>query len=103
MPGGQLNLGFMYATGRGVPRDYTQAVQWLRKAAEQGDADAQFNLGVRNYNGQGVPQDYVEAYEWETLAAARASGVDQKRFAIGRDEVAKKMTPDQIAEAQKCA
>src|SRR5277367_6141684 len=37
----QLGLGVMYANGQGVPQDYAQAVVWYRKAAEQGDADAQ--------------------------------------------------------------
>ena len=39
------HLGFMYDKGQGVPQDYAAAVSWYRKAAEQGDADAQFNLG----------------------------------------------------------
>jgi len=33
----------------------------LRKAAEQGEVDAQFNLGFAYGKGQGVPQDYTEA------------------------------------------
>ena len=35
----QYNLGVMYATGRGVPEDGTEAVRWYRAAAEQGDAE----------------------------------------------------------------
>ena len=31
--------------GRGVPQDYAQAIAWYRKAADQGNADAQNNLG----------------------------------------------------------
>ena len=27
-------LGFMYHDGEGVPQDYAQAAQWMRKAAE---------------------------------------------------------------------
>ena len=42
----QLNLGNMYCNGDGVEQDYTEAVVWYRKAAEQGNAGAQFNLGV---------------------------------------------------------
>jgi len=34
--GGQTNLGFMYAEGRGVAQDDAQAVMWWRKAADQG-------------------------------------------------------------------
>jgi len=36
----------MYDKGKGVPQDYKQAVEWYRKAADQGDARAQLNLGV---------------------------------------------------------
>jgi TPR repeat protein len=101
--GGQSNLGMLYANGHGVPQDDAQAAQWYRRAAEQGFVSAQFNLGVMYFNGQGVPQDYVEAHKWENLAAARASSADQKRIAEGRDTVANKMTPAQVAEAQKLA
>ena len=37
----QNNLGGMYATGRGVPQDETEAARWFRLAAEQGLAGAQ--------------------------------------------------------------
>ena len=49
--------------------------------------------------GLGVPQDYVHAHMWISLAAAQgdADAVNN------RDIVAAKMTPDQIAEAQKLA
>lgn len=39
-----FNLGIMYATGRGLPRDYAQAAHWFRKAAGQGHAVARLNL-----------------------------------------------------------
>lgn len=38
----QYKLGRMYANGEGVPRNDTEAVNWFRKAAEQGLADAPF-------------------------------------------------------------
>ncbi|MBQ7733902.1 MAG: SEL1-like repeat protein [Synergistaceae bacterium] len=31
----------MYYFGRGVAKNYSEAVKWFRKAAEQGDTDAQ--------------------------------------------------------------
>ena len=65
----QFNLGFMYADGRGVLKDYQEALKWYRLAAEQGDASAQFNLGVMYATGEGVPQDYQEAVKWFRLAA----------------------------------
>ena len=36
----QLNLGWCYAAGLGVPLDLVQAAAWYRKAAEQGNAEA---------------------------------------------------------------
>ncbi len=36
----QFHLGLMYAKGQGVTQDYAQAVNWYRKAAEQGGAEA---------------------------------------------------------------
>jgi hypothetical protein len=55
------------------------------------------------YEGQGVAQDYVEAYMWLNLAASRASGDKQTKFAAEQDRVAKKMNSQQIAEAQRRA
>ncbi len=92
----QNNLGVIYANGRGVPRDDVEAVKWYRKAGEQGNAVAQFNLGVSYMNGWGVPLDYVSAHKWFDLVAAS----DNEKGHRFREEVAKHMTPDQIAEAQ---
>ena len=50
-------------------------------------------------NGQGVPQDYVLAHMWFNLAAAQGNEDGKKN----RDIVAKRMTSEQIAEAQKLA
>ena len=48
----------MYGNGRGVPKDYGEAVKWFRLAAEQGNADAQTNLGVMFQYGRGVPKHF---------------------------------------------
>ena len=40
----QFRLGRCYAYGDGVTKDYTQAEQWYRKAAEQGNKNAKNNL-----------------------------------------------------------
>ena len=57
----QMLLGEMYYFGKGVPRDYSEAARWWRKAAEQGLAEAQFNLGGMYRQGEGVPKDHQEA------------------------------------------
>jgi hypothetical protein len=66
----QLHLGNMYKKGKGVPKDYKEAVRWYRKAAEQGEAVAQYKLGEMYYSGYGVPEyDLKEAVRWYRKAA----------------------------------
>ena len=95
----QNNLGVMYEYGRGVPQDYGEAVKWYRLAADQGDALAQNNLGLMYAKGEGVPQNYIQAHMWLNLAGARGNEKARKT----RDIVKDKMTPEQIAEAQRLA
>lgn len=92
-------LGIMYSLGRGVPKNYAQGMKWHHKAAEQGLADAQNLLGLMYAGGLGAPKDYVNAYMWLSLAADQGDEKAQKT----RDDLAKKMTSEQIAESQKLA
>ena len=46
-------------------------VQQQRKAAEQGDANAQFFMGWLYANGDGVPKDDAQALSWYRKAAAQ--------------------------------
>ena len=96
----QYNLGVMYGKGQGVAQDYKEAVRLWGLAAAQGHARAQNNLGTMYEVGTGVAQDYVRAHMWFNL---RAVSDDSKSASAKRDEVAAKMTPAQIAEAQKLA
>ena len=80
-------------------RDYATAVRLIRPLAEQGDANAQYNLGVIYDNGLGVPQDKISAYMSLSLSAAQG----RDGAAAFRDLIARRMTPAQIAEAQKLA
>ena len=95
----QVNLGILFVYGRGVPQDYKMAVYWLRLSANQGNDLAQRKLGLMYERGDGVPQDYVRAYMWYILGAANGA----KPRAVLRDSLAKRMTPDQIDEAQELA
>jgi TPR repeat protein len=65
----QLNLGWRYFKGEGVPKDSTEAVKWFRPAAEQGDAVAQGSLGQCYYEGWGVVKNSTEAVKWLRPAA----------------------------------
>ena len=53
--------------------------------------------------GAGVPLDYVKAHMWYSLAVAQSSGKDRVRRVRSRDDIAAKMTADQVAEAQRLA
>jgi hypothetical protein len=99
----QYYLGMIYANGRGVPQDYAAARGWYEKAAAQGYAMAQYNLGTLYFYGQGVPQNDVKTYMLWSLAAVRFVGDLQKQAANYRDTVASRMSPEQIAEAQRLA
>ena len=89
----------MYQNGKGVPQDHAEAFKWYRLAANQGVADAQLNLGVMYGKGYGVMQDYTRALMWWTIAASQGHETARKN----RDIVAKRMTPEQIAEAKRLA
>ncbi len=81
-PVAQYNLGVMYAQGEGLEQDYTEAVKWYRKAADQGRAEAQYNLGVMYDNGEGVEQDYREAVKWYRLSAAQGDAAAQNNLGL---------------------
>jgi hypothetical protein len=102
----EFYLGVMFAEGQGVPQDLEQAVKWYRRAAARGDAQAQYNLGLAYAKGEGVATDLVAAHMWLNLAAAGFQSIDAVRRAAAvasRDAVAAKMTPEQLAEAQRLA
>lgn len=93
-------VGFMYATGQGLPQAYDAASYWYRLAAEQGDTTSQYLLGLAYDKGQGVPQNEVAAYKWLNLAAAHAPKRRRENFAKLRNAVASKMSRGQIAAGQ---
>ena len=97
----QNNLGELHARGQGAPKDYSQARQWYEKAAAQGHALAQNNLAELYFAGLGTTQDYVRAYLWVSLAAVHMKGDEQKQAEENRNDVAGRMTPEQMAEAKR--
>ena len=69
----QFTLGSCYANGRGVVRNYVEAVKWYRLSAEQSYAAAQNRLGVCYSRGLGVAPNYVEAVAWYRKAAEQGN------------------------------
>jgi Sel1 repeat len=54
----------------------------IRKAAEQGDADAQAKLGSSYYIGQGVPRNYSQAFYWYSKAAEQGDPLAQSNLGV---------------------
>jgi TPR repeat protein len=95
----QAELGTMYRLGRGVPEDPKEAARWLTAAATAGVGIAQLSLGRMYRDGIGVERDLVEAYGWFS-AAGDNSVMDGLAY---RSEIARDMTPEQIAEGKRRA
>jgi len=98
-PDAQYYVGFMHAQGLGAPQDYARAANWYERAALQGYAPAQNYLGLLYYEGKGVDRDFRTAFIYFELAAAQGNqdGINNRLI------VAKKMTTQQITEAQQAA
>lgn len=73
----QVNLGVMYANGRGLAHSDERAVHWYRAAAEQGDAVAQNNLGLMLAEGRAVAQDDALAVQWFRRSAEQGESAGQ--------------------------
>lgn len=69
-PGATASLGMMYATGRGVERDYEASMRYYQAAALLGSAHGLEGIGVLYANGQGVERDMAEALAYWMAAAA---------------------------------
>jgi TPR repeat protein len=96
--GGQFSLGSLYY-GR---KEYGPATSWYRRSAEQGNALAQIRLARMYAEGPGLARDDVQAYRWFAVAAMRgADSYARTNAAQGRDATAPKMTPAQVAEAER--
>ena len=56
-----------------INKDYVKAFGLYKRAAEQGNVDAQGNVGNMYFYGQGVRQDKFKAFEWYKKAAEQGS------------------------------
>ena len=62
--------------------DYSEALRWYLKSAEQGNSFAQVNLGSMYYAGDGVAQDYKEAVNWFYKAAVQGLASAQSNMGV---------------------
>ncbi len=75
------------------------SIAWLRKAAEQGQPEAQFKFALCCADGQGMPRDRMRAYFWLLLAATQLPSL----AARARDDLQNSLTPAQCAMAKSAA
>jgi TPR repeat protein len=73
----QFALGKMYAAGRGVTQNITEAVRLFKLAAHQGHIEAQYYIGGLAH----TVQKYDDAIHWYTLAAKQ--GFAEAQSALG--------------------
>jgi TPR repeat protein len=64
--------------GEGVSKDFKAAAQYLKLAADQGNAAAQNNYGKCLSNGEGVGIDFQGAAHYFELAADQGIATDQR-------------------------
>lgn len=62
-------LAMRYFYGRGVEQSYEKFVEWVTKAAEQGEPLSQYILGWCYKDGIGVSMDSDESRKWFGLSA----------------------------------
>jgi TPR repeat protein len=93
------HVGEMYEHGRGTLQDYREAIVWYSKGAKTGEPASQESIGRMYATGRGVQQDFVRAHMWLNIAASGGS----KTSAEGREIVSRRMTLQQLDQAQQMA
>jgi TPR repeat protein len=80
-PLSQARWGQFLYSGRGCPVDKAEAATWLRRAADQGIAEAQYSLGLLYERGDGVEQNNMRAAHWYLQAATQGYALAQNALA----------------------
>ena len=102
----QTIMGVLCGNAQGTMQGDAQAVEWFRLAAEQGDPWAQFKLGRSYETGRGIPVDRIEAHKWLSLGTPKLRDElweANEDFEDATDAVEAKMSPAEVAEAEKRA
>ena len=79
----QYQLGMLYKEGSPeTPKDPVRAVDWFRRSAEQGNAQAENALGIAFQHGYGVTRDDVVGFDWLYKAALKGNAPAQHNLAL---------------------
>jgi hypothetical protein len=66
-------VGMMYAVGKGVQQNFSEAAKWWGKAAEGGHVLAANNVAMLYRGGSGVPANRVLADKWTKFVAEQTA------------------------------
>ena len=88
-----LQVGDCYFKGSGVAKDRTEALKWLKQAADEGDPIGASYMVWFYEHGEGVARDLVEAYAWNVVASQYGKGI---RFEH-------RLKPEEMSRAEKRA
>jgi TPR repeat protein len=78
----QVQLGVIYLTGDGVPKDDAEAVKWLQKAADMDNPLGERYLAEMYFKGRGVPADITQAAKWLRMAAEQGDAESEHNLAV---------------------
>ena len=96
-PAAEFELANAFFQGRDIPKDETQGLALLQRAAQDGLPQALFQMGERAYGNGNDPASYVDSYVWYSLAQRGGFGRSDQKVT----ELESRMTPDQISDARR--
>ncbi len=67
----QNDLGEAYYYGYETDKDFVKALEWYKKSAAKGNADALFSVGYMLDKAEGTEEDNPSALKWYTQAAQK--------------------------------
>jgi len=80
-PEAQLLLGQLHMSGKGVLKNQTLALHWIKKAVAQENAEAQYLAGTMYFEGKGAPISLIESERLFELAAEQ--GYPEAQYRLG--------------------
>jgi TPR repeat protein len=92
----ERRVAIMFAEGKGTPRDYSEAIAWYRRSAQQGDLGALHELG-EIYETNPAHKDVVLAYAIYAIGASLGGPMSKE----DRDRLETTLTPKQLHDARR--
>ena len=99
----QVGLGDIYLHGKGVEKNYAEALQWYRKAAEQDSGMAYYKIACCYEQGLGVEKNPEEARKYFLKAAdKKVKPAMEKVSDISSDNIDTADIPNDMSDLDLC-